>query len=55
MTPIENLKSIQQYDKEKYKEMVLDAAETVIGFLALGLSTVTSRREEEGNGDGMKS
>jgi hypothetical protein len=32
MTPIENLKSIQQYDKEKYKEMVLDAAETVIGF-----------------------
>jgi hypothetical protein len=26
-----------------------------LGFLALGLSAVTSRREEEGNGDGMKS
>jgi uncharacterized membrane protein len=23
------------YDKEKYKEMILDAAETVLGFLAL--------------------
>ena len=32
VTPIENLKSLPQYDKEKYKEMVLDAAETVLGF-----------------------
>jgi hypothetical protein len=24
--------SLPQYDKEKYKEMVLDAAETVLGF-----------------------
>jgi hypothetical protein len=38
MTPIENLKSIQQYDKEKYKEMVLDAAETVIGFFGLDMT-----------------
>jgi hypothetical protein len=32
VTPIENLKSLPQYDKEKYKEMVLDAAEAVLGF-----------------------
>jgi DNA polymerase elongation subunit (family B) len=32
VTPIEDLKSIQQYDKEKYKEMILDAAETVLGI-----------------------
>ena len=24
---------LSQYDKEKYKEMILDAAETVLGFL----------------------
>ena len=32
MTPIEDLASLPRYDKEKYKEMVLDAAETVLGF-----------------------
>jgi hypothetical protein len=32
VTPIEDSKSIQQYDKEKYKEMILDAAETILGF-----------------------
>ena len=32
MTPIENFASLPQYDKEKYKEMILDAAETVLGF-----------------------
>ena len=32
VTPIENLASLPQYDKEKYKEMVLDAAETVLGY-----------------------
>jgi hypothetical protein len=29
---IENIKSISSYDKEKYKEIVLDAAETLPGF-----------------------
>jgi hypothetical protein len=32
VTPIENFASLRQYDKEKYKVMVLDAAETVLGF-----------------------
>jgi DNA polymerase elongation subunit (family B) len=30
--PIENLKSLPSYDREKYKEMILDAAETVLGY-----------------------
>src|ERR687887_2673930 len=32
VVPIENIKSLPMYDKEKYKEMTLDAAETVLGF-----------------------
>jgi DNA polymerase elongation subunit (family B) len=32
VTPIENTWSLPPYDKEKYKEMILDAAETVLGF-----------------------
>jgi DNA polymerase elongation subunit (family B) len=32
VVPIENLVSLPAYDKEKYKEMTLDAAETVLGF-----------------------
>jgi DNA polymerase elongation subunit (family B) len=58
VVPIENIKaeSLPQYDKEKYKEMTLDAAETVLGFFALiGLLTAISRGiTGEGNGGGMK-
>jgi hypothetical protein len=32
VTLIEDTQSLLRYDKEKYKEMVLDAAETVLGF-----------------------
>jgi hypothetical protein len=32
VTPIENTQSLPTYDKEKYKEMILDAAETVLGY-----------------------
>jgi DNA polymerase-2 len=38
VTPIEKLGSLPQYDKEKYKEMVLDAAETVLGFFGFDRS-----------------
>jgi DNA polymerase elongation subunit (family B) len=38
VTPIENFTSLPQYDKEKYKEMVLDAAETVLGFFGFDRS-----------------
>ena len=51
VTPIENLKSLPYYDEEKHKEITLDAAETVLGFLALiGLLTVISRITGEVNG-----
>lgn len=30
--PIENLISLPSYDKEKYKQMILDAEETILGF-----------------------
>jgi hypothetical protein len=32
VVPIEDLASLPQYDKEKYKEMILDATETVLGY-----------------------
>ncbi len=35
VTPIDSVKSLPPYDKEKYKEMILDAAETVLGFFGL--------------------
>ena len=39
VTPIENLALLPLYDKEKYKEMVLDAAETILGFFGFDRST----------------
>jgi hypothetical protein len=54
VTSIENLKSLLPYDKEKYKEMTLDGAETVLGFFVLiGLLTAISRRLIDGR-SGMK-
>jgi hypothetical protein len=32
VVPIDNTQSLPRYDKEKYKEMILDAAETVLRF-----------------------
>ena len=42
MTPIENVASFPAYDKEKYKEMILDAAETVLGFFGFNRSTYSN-------------
>jgi hypothetical protein len=39
VVPIENIKSLPRYDKEKYKEMIIDAAETVLGFFGFDRST----------------
>jgi DNA polymerase elongation subunit (family B) len=39
VTPIENIKSLPKYDKQKYEEMILDAAETVLGFFGFDRST----------------
>ena len=47
--------TLSAYDKEKYKEMTLDAAETVLGFFS-GLSMEIPRRimAGKGNGDGIR-
>jgi hypothetical protein len=47
MTPIEDLKPLPPYDGEKYKEMILDAAETVLGFFGFD-------RPAHGNGSFKK-
>ena len=44
MTPIENLTSLPQYDKEKYKEMILDAAETVLGFFGFDMIVYSNNK-----------
>jgi DNA polymerase elongation subunit (family B) len=45
VTPIENIESIPQYDREKYKEMILDAAETVLGFFGFDRSAYSNLRK----------
>jgi hypothetical protein len=50
VTPIEDIKSLPQYDKEKYKEMILDAAETVLGFFGFdrtAYSNVKKKRKRK--------
>jgi hypothetical protein len=42
VTPIENLKSIPSYGREKYREMVLDAKETVLGFFGFDRSAYSN-------------
>jgi DNA polymerase elongation subunit (family B) len=44
VTAIENLKSMPPYDKEKYKEMLLDAAETVLGFFGFNRSVYSNSK-----------
>ena len=36
------------YDKEKYKEMILDAAETVLGLFGFDKSTYSSLKRNNG-------
>jgi hypothetical protein len=42
VAPIENTESLPHYDKEKYKEMILDAAETVLGFFGFDRSVYSN-------------
>jgi DNA polymerase elongation subunit (family B) len=48
VVPIENIQSIPQYDREKYKEMVLDAAETVLGFLGFDRTAYSNLKRING-------
>ena len=45
MTPIENTQSLPPYDREKYKEMILDAAETVLGFFGFDRTAYSSLKK----------
>jgi hypothetical protein len=38
----DGVKSLPPYDKEKYKEMILDAAETVLGFFGFDMSAYSN-------------
>jgi DNA polymerase elongation subunit (family B) len=40
--------SLSQYDREKYKEMVLDAAETVLGFLDFDRTVYSNIKKKNG-------
>jgi DNA polymerase elongation subunit (family B) len=48
VVPIENLKSLPPYDKEKYKEMILDAAETALGFFGFDRTVDTNVKRNNG-------
>jgi DNA polymerase elongation subunit (family B) len=50
--PIENTRSLPPYDREKYKEMILDAAETVLGYFGFDRSAYSNVKR--GSGDGMQ-
>jgi DNA polymerase elongation subunit (family B) len=55
VVPIENInaESLRLYDKEKYKEMTLDAAETVLGFFGFD-RTAYSNLNRNNNGRRVK-
>ena len=45
VTPMENVQPIPQYDREKYKEMILDAAETVLGFFGFDRTVYSNNKK----------
>jgi hypothetical protein len=45
VTPKANLAPLPQYDKEKYKEMILDAAETVLGFFGFDRTAYSNNKK----------
>jgi hypothetical protein len=42
------LASLPRYDKEKYREMVLDAAETVLGFFGFDRTVYNDLKRNKG-------
>jgi DNA polymerase elongation subunit (family B) len=48
VVPIENLKTLAPYDKERYREMTLDAAETVLGFFGFDSTAYRSFKRNKG-------
>ncbi len=48
VTPVEDLASMPQYDKEKYREMILDAAETVLGYFGFDRTAYSNLKRYNG-------
>jgi hypothetical protein len=48
VTPIENVQYLPQYDKEKYKEMILDAAQTVLGLFGFDRTIYSNSKRNNG-------
>jgi hypothetical protein len=48
VVPIDNLRSLPPYDKEKYKEMILNAAETVLGFFGFDRAVYINLKKNNG-------
>ena len=48
VTPTENSSSLPPYDKEKYKELILDAAETVLGYFGFDRTVYSSLKKNRG-------
>jgi DNA polymerase elongation subunit (family B) len=48
VTPIENLASMPPYDREKYKELILDAAETVLGLFGFDKGAYSNLKRNKG-------
>jgi DNA polymerase elongation subunit (family B) len=46
--PIENIQSMPSYDREKYKELILDAAETVLGYLGFSRTAYSNLKRYNG-------
>jgi DNA polymerase elongation subunit (family B) len=44
VVPIENTQSMPSYDREKYREMVLDAAETVLGYFGFDMTVYSNNK-----------
>jgi len=46
VAPIDNFKSLPPpYDTEKYKEIILDAAETVLGFFGFDMAAYSNLKK----------
>ena len=45
VTPIDSVNCLPPYDKEKYKETILDAAETVLGFFSFDRTDYTGLKK----------
>jgi hypothetical protein len=46
--PIENIQSVPSYDREKYREMILDVAEAVLGSFGFDRTVYSNFKKKKG-------